>query len=123
MLGRLYRDGQLKEFYKVAERLMRVKGSNPVVTKLIMDEGTVIEDKELVNDEIRKYFEDVYRAPAGWADRMEIVEDFNSCTAITFSDDDKYEATRVCSFNKGLGPDGFDGRLFDCDDELSYKLC
>ena len=46
MLGRLYRDGQLKEFYKVAERLMRVKGSNPVVTKLIMDEGTVIEDKE-----------------------------------------------------------------------------
>ena len=115
MLGRLYRDGQLKEFYKVAERLMRVKGSNPVVTKLIMDEGTVIEDKELVNDEIRKYFEDVYRAPAGWADRMEIVEDF--------SYDDIYEATRVCSFNKGLGPDGFDGRLFDCDDELSYKLC
>ena len=95
MLGRLYRDGQLKEFYKIAERLMRVKGSNSVVTKLIMEEGTVIEDKELVNDEIRKYFEDVYRAPAGWADRIKIVDDFNSCTAITFSDDDIYEATRV----------------------------
>ena len=74
---------------------MRVKGSNPVVTKLIMDEGTVIEDKELVNDEIRKYFEDVYRAPAGWGDRIEIAEEFKSCIAITFSKDDLYEGTGV----------------------------
>ena len=51
-LGTLLREGKMKEFYEVANRLMRIKRSNPVVTKVRREnaagEPEIFEEKVLV---------------------------------------------------------------------------
>ena len=76
-LTQMLRSGDMKGFYKTAERVLRVKPANPVVMKITTDKDEVIDDKDDVDRHIKEYFEAIYKAPNEWADRMVISESNN----------------------------------------------
>ena len=51
----------------------------------------------------------------------EMVDEMINTTAI-FSIDDIREATKQSNFNKGLGPDCFDGNILGKNEQLSQKV-
>jgi len=57
----------MKEFYALANKVMRIKRSNPVVTKVkrISDNGDVeiFEEKAQVEKAISVYFTGIYKRP------------------------------------------------------------
>ena len=95
--------------------MLRVKTSNPIVRTLISDEiGPIVEQDE-VEKAIAKYFEEVYaiggQNPAD-QEMDEVEEELKEQpSSDLFGPDDLEAAIRDCNFNKGLGPDGFDGNL------------
>ena len=66
-LGTLLRECRMKEFYDVANRVMRIKRSNPVVTKVKRDTASgdteIFEERGPVESVIADYFTKVYRRP------------------------------------------------------------
>ena len=66
-LGTLLREGRMKEFYEVANRIMRIKRSNPVVTRVKRDTDSgdteIFEERGPVESVIADYFSKVYRRP------------------------------------------------------------
>jgi hypothetical protein len=57
----------MKEFYKKANSLLKIKRSNPVVTKVQREdelgETQIYEDKSPVDYVISQYFADIYKRP------------------------------------------------------------
>ena len=57
----------MKEFYKKANSLLKIKRSNPVVTKVQREdelgETQIFEDKSIVDFVISQYFADIYKRP------------------------------------------------------------
>ena len=57
----------MKEFYKKANSLLKIKRNNPVVTKVIREdelgEAQVFEEKSSVDNVIAQYFNDIYKRP------------------------------------------------------------
>ena len=55
----------MKEFYKKANSLLKIKRSNPVVTKVQREdefgEAQVFEEKTSVDNVIAQYFSDIYK--------------------------------------------------------------
>jgi methionyl-tRNA formyltransferase len=66
-LSTLLKEGRMKEFYALANKVMRIKRSNPVVTKVkrISDNGDVeiFEEKTQVEKAISDYFTEIYKRP------------------------------------------------------------
>ena len=66
-LSNLLKEGRMKEFYALANKVMRIKRSNPVVTKVkrVSDNGDVeiFEEKTQVEKAISGYFSDIYKRP------------------------------------------------------------
>ena len=62
------RKGQMKEFYKKANELLKIRRAHPVVSKIQkLDETgevTVFEDKEIVEKEVANYFTEIYKRPS-----------------------------------------------------------
>ena len=66
LLTDLMREGNMKEFYKVANKVLMIRTNNPVVRQLrkgIEGEEEIIEDRTLVEEEIANYFKEIYRRP------------------------------------------------------------
>jgi hypothetical protein len=118
----------MKEFYEVANRLMRIKRSNPVVTKVKRStdsgENEIFEDRSHVERVISEYFNNIYKRPDHMvpviADDNEDEEMIN--TQSMFTVDDVITATKCSNFNKGLGPDCFDGNVLRSNNELNDKV-
>ena len=58
------RDGNMKEFYKIANKVLMIRASNPVVRSIklgIEGEEEVIEDRILGEEAIANYFKDIYK--------------------------------------------------------------
>jgi len=58
------REGNMKEFYKVANKVLMIRTNNPVVRQLrkgTEGEEEIIEDRNLVEEAIASYFKDIYR--------------------------------------------------------------
>jgi hypothetical protein len=57
----------MKEFYKVANKVLKIKRSNPVVTKVQRESMTgdieVITEKTEVDNAIAEYFSVIYKRP------------------------------------------------------------
>jgi hypothetical protein len=57
----------MKEFYKKANSLLKIKRCNPVVTKVQKEdelgETQIFEEKSAVDCAISKYFTDIYKRP------------------------------------------------------------
>ena len=91
----------MKEFYQVANKVLRIKRNHPVVTRVKRESETgeteVFEDRQQVEQVIASYFEQMYKRP----DHMPIQPDDDSQadeeminTTATFSLDDIREATK-----------------------------
>ncbi len=56
----------MKEFYKIANKDLMIRASNPVVRSIktgIEGEEEVAEDRVLVEEAIANYFKDIYKKP------------------------------------------------------------
>jgi len=93
-----------------------VESGSPVVRSVIKDEQ-LISEKDQVDQAIAEYFQEVYGGEdrpmeadtdlALW-ERLEAAAD---ASLGLFTDSDVVEAIKASNFNKGLGPDGFDGSI------------
>ena len=66
-LAELLETGDMKEFYRLANQILRVRTSHPVVKTIRKGrEGAeeIIEKRELVDQEIADYFKQIYQRPA-----------------------------------------------------------
>jgi hypothetical protein len=134
-LGTLLREGKMKEFYQLANRVLMIKRNHPVVTKVRCDnqsgEPEVFEERNMVERAIAGYFTEVYKRPdhlnnnsgssTESAEDTEMADEQINTTAL-FSTEDIVLATKQSNFNKGLGPDCFDGNLMDRNQELGMKV-
>ena len=93
-----------------------MESGNPVV-KSVIKEDQLISERDQVDQAIADYFQEVYGRDAPMADsdadilmwtRLEAAAE---ATRGMFTDADVVEAMRASNFNKGLGPDGFDGTI------------
>ena len=61
------RDGYMKEFYKKANSLLKIKRANPVVTKVQREDEhgdmQIFDDRSAVDGEIARYFAEIYKRP------------------------------------------------------------
>ena len=57
----------MKGFYKLANQVLRIKSSHPVVTRIRRETGNgdteIFEDRQLVDQAIAEYFADIYKRP------------------------------------------------------------
>ena len=128
----------MKEFYKNANSLLKIKRNNPVVTKVQREdelgETQVFEDKTAADNVIAQYFTDIlkrpdyrrrhYRSDNFNADDDEVmrIDTKNSNDVSPFTREEVIEAMRNSNFNKGLGPDCFDGNVMNNNLQLQEKI-
>ena len=66
-LTTLMRGGKMKEFYKKANELLKIRRAHPVVSKIMREdevgEVEVYEEKEAVERLIAQYFTEIYKRP------------------------------------------------------------
>ena len=103
-----------------------MESGNPVVKSVIKDDQ-LISERDQVEQAIAEYFKEVYSGEdrpmeadtdlALW-ERLETAAD---SSLGLFSGSDVVEAIKASNFNKGLGPDGFDGSILKPGDP-SHQL-
>ena len=124
----------MKEFYKKANSLLKIKRNNPVVTKVIREdelgEAQVFEEKSSVDNVIAQYFNDIYKRPDYRrrhfrSDNFDIDDDevmrintSNSNDVSPFTQEEVLLAVKSSNYNKGLGPDCFDGNVMKNNPQL-----
>ena len=137
-LSNLLRSGQMKEFYFQANALLKIRRTNPVVTRVQREDEIgelhTYEEKSAVDLQIAKYFTDIYKRPDyrrlapsqinfDVDDDVDMQIDTNSRTSVTpFTMEEVNEAVKSSNFNKGLGPDCFDGNLLRNNNQLNEKV-
>ena len=119
----------MKQFYEVANRYLRIKRINPVITKIKRSKGgeeeEIFEDRIHVEKAISDYFSDIFRRPehmmvpddSSGGEDVEMID-----TESIFTLDDVVAATKSSNFNKGLGPDCFDGNILKSSTDLNNKI-
>ena len=124
----------MKEFYKKANFLLKIKRNNPVVTKVIREdelgEAQVFEEKSSVDNVIAQYFNDIYKRPDYRrrhfrSDNFDVDDDevmrintSNSNDVSPFTQEEGLLAFKSSNYNKGLGPDCFDGNVMKNNPQL-----
>jgi hypothetical protein len=124
----------MKEFYKKANSLLKIKRNNPVVTKVIREdelgEAQVFEEKSSVENVIAQYFNDIYKRPDYRrrhfrSDNFDVDDDevmrintSNSNDVSPFTQEEVLLAVKSSNYNKGLGPDCFDGNVMKNNPQL-----
>ena len=124
----------MKEFYKKANSLLKIKRNNPVVTKVIREdelgEAQVFEEKSSVDNLIAQYFNDIYKRPDYRrrhfrSDNFDVDDDevmrintSNSNDVSPFTQEEVLLAVKSSNFNKGLVPDCFDGNVMKNNPQL-----
>ncbi len=135
-LTKLMREGRMKEFFQLANRVLRIKRSHPVANKVqrINEHGEeeVLDDRASAERAIAEYFANIYKRPEhlkvdGVEEAVdEQMLDENSeqmlDTIPPFSTEDVENAAKDSNFNKGLGPDYFDGNLLRDNEDLRAKV-
>jgi hypothetical protein len=123
----------MKEFYKIANKVLRIKRNHPVVSRVKREiEGQdpeVFEDRGMVDQAIASYFAEVYKRPDHMQahlgqevdENVDMADEMINTTAM-FSVEDIRQATLQSNFNKGLGPDCFDGNLVSQNEQLGAKV-
>ena len=124
----------MKEFYKKANSLLKIKRNNPIVTKVIREdelgEAQVFEEKSSVDNVIAQYFNDIYKRPDYRrrhfrSDNFDVDDDevmrintSNSNDVSPFTQEEVLLAVKSSNYNKGLGPDCFDGNVMKNNPQL-----
>ena len=137
-LSNLLRSGQMKEFYFQANALLKIRRTNPVVTRVQREDEIgelhTYEEKSAVDLQIAKYFTDIYKRPDyrrlapsqinfDVDDDVDMQIETNSRSSVTlFKMEDVSEAAKSSNLNKGLGPDCFDGNLLRSNKQFNKKV-
>ena len=124
----------MKEFYKKANSLLKIKRKNSVVTKVIREdelgEAQVFEEKTSVDNVITQYFNYIYKRPDYRrrhfrSDNFDVDDDevmrintSNSNNVSPFTQEEVLLAIKSSNYNKGLGPDCFDGNVMKNNPQL-----
>ena len=115
-LQRSFKARNMKEFYATAEKVLRVESGNPVVRSVIVGDQ-LISERDQVDQAIADYFQEVYGRDDHQADPEANMALWTRLEAVAemalgmFTMQDVVEAMKASNFNKGLGPDGFDGAV------------
>ena len=128
----------MKEFYAKANSLLKIKRSNPVVTKVQREDENgdtqIFEDKTLVEGEIANYFSGIYKRPDYRRQEFRSIDfnveddddmriDTNSSMSVSpFTKEEVCEASKSSNFKKGMGPDCFDGNMLKLGVRLNDKV-
>ena len=97
------------------------------MVKSVIKEDQLISERDQVDQAIADYFQEVYARDAPMADSDAEILMWTRLEAAAeaiqgmFTDADVVEAMRASNFNKGLGPDGFDGTILKPGDP-SHRL-
>ena len=125
--------------------MLKIKRANPVVTKVQREDEhgdmQIFDDRSAVDGEIAKYFAEIYKRPEfrrlapneidfnvdgeelmqiDTSSRVNASDSGDNVTA--FTKEEVIEATKSSNFNKGLGPDCFDGNLMRNNKVLNDKM-
>ena len=93
-----------------------MESGNPVVKSVIVGDQ-LISERDQVDQAIADYFQDVYGRDEPMADSAAEIDMWTRLEAAAeatrgmFTEADVVEAMKASNFNKGLGPDGFDGTI------------
>jgi len=122
----------LKEFYQLANKVLRIKRSHPVVSRVqrVSENGDleILDDKNQAEQAIAGYFTQIYKRPDHMKLPVNIVDeemkeehdDLDSYPL--FTREEINDAAKVSNFNKGLGPDCFDGNVLKNNEKLREKV-
>ena len=94
-----------KETFKLINRMTNVKGQKPPVKALIVDDETV-QDPDSLNQIAADYFREKLHDPGDYK-----IPAFEAVNPNFFTPEEVVSAIKACQFNKGVGPDMFDGNL------------
>ena len=117
----------MKAFYATAEKVLKIQCGTLVVRSVVKGDQLVTE-RDHVDQAIAEYFQEVYSGGEDrqadsdasimlW-ERLEMMED---SVQRLFTPADVEAAMKASNFNKGLGPDGFDGTVLRPGD-LSHRF-
>ena len=59
-----HQSGDMKAFFKILEKVLRVKASNPIVRTILTEENAPITEEDEVTRSIAEYFKEVYAIPS-----------------------------------------------------------
>ena len=134
-LTKLMRDNKLKEFYQLANKVLRIKRNHPIATRVQrlneMNEVEVFDDKDAAEQAIAEYFTTIYKRPDHMQlqpsdtdfdvdEEMKDVDDLDQLPL--FNTEEVDNAIKASNFNKGLGPDCFDGSVLKDNKQLRLKV-
>jgi hypothetical protein len=107
----------LKTFFSTVNRLCALKPSAPIVAGLETDEGEVIYNKSVIERQLANDFRERQQLPGLSFFNLANVE------RSLFTMEDVAKAIKETNFDKGLGPDSFDGNVLLKSSELHDKVC
>ena len=121
-----------------ANALLKIKRSNPVATKVQSEDDNgdtqVYEEKSAVDGQIAKYFSNIYKRQDQRREQYRSIDfnvdedsemriDTSSIMNVSpFTKEEVTEATNCSNFNKGMGPDCFDGNVMRNHKQLEDKI-
>ena len=100
-------------------------------------EEEIVNDKNAVESAIAEYFTQIYKRPHHIQAQSAVDSDDDivmgvdsddelilgeDCDELAFSAEDIVNAAKESNFNKGLGPDCFDGNILQCSELLRNKV-
>jgi len=107
----------LKTFFSTVNRLCSLKPSAPIVAGLETDDGEIIYNRSVIEKQLADDFRTRQQLPG--------LGSFNLANEERqlFTASDIATAVAGTNFDKGLGPDGFDGNVLSKSSELHDKVC
>jgi hypothetical protein len=107
----------LKTFFGDVNRLCTLKPSAPIVAGLETTDGEVIYNRSFIEKQLADEFRARQQLPGLSSFNV------NNGERTLFTTEDVVRAIRETNFDKGLGPDSFDGNVLLKSPELHNKVC
>ena len=112
-----FKKHDLKAFFSTINRLCSLKPSAPIVAGLETFDGEVIYNRSIIEKTLAEDFRERQHLPSLSSLNLGNVE------RTLFTTSDIAKAIAETNFNKGMGPDGFDGNVLWKSQELHDKVC
>ena len=88
---------------------------------ILTEEGEIVRDEHEIGRMIAQAYQELRLMDESTKEDRED-EHVSEGMAETYMDQDIEEAIKECNFNKVIGPDGFDGKILEKDEEIKEKI-
>jgi len=123
-LEEMLQSKDMKSFYEKVNKLIKIKVSNPVVRALRLEDDQIIRSPTEIGKEIVKHY--IRQGSVLIEDTGQLTSNremkYTNNHPELFDTQDILDAIENTNFNKGVGPDGFDGRCLLTNDQLKKKV-